>query len=274
MSLKPSTGHAQRVITASLLIPLLFVIIYWGGPFIFVLLVWAVFSLGNREFLHLIYEKPTGLDLWFFWLVGTLTLGGTWLKGMEGLLLALILGFLLSFARWIPLFPNQNRFFDSIGRQMSALWYLPLFLPFFILIRMSPQGLSWIFFLLVVNYAGDTGAFYLGRTIGRHKLAPLVSPQKTIEGSLGGLAANILLSWIFQKTLFAEYSFLGIASLGLLIGLVSQVGDLLESMFKRTARVKDSGSLFPGHGGILDRIDSLLPAAPVVYFFVKFIWTA
>ncbi len=153
---------------------------------------------------------------------------------------------------------------------MFALWYLPLFIPFFILIRMEPQGLNWIFFLLAVNYAGDTGAYYMGRTLGRHKLAPMVSPQKTIEGSLGGLAANILVAWIFQMTLFSSHSFLQMASLGLTIGVVSQVGDLLESMFKRTARVKDSGSIFPGHGGLLDRMDSLLLPAPVVYFFIKF----
>lgn len=271
MSLKPATTHTQRIITAGLIIPLLFIALYWGGPVIFLLLVWAAFSLGNREFLHLIYEKPAGFDLWFFWLIGTLALGGAWSKGVEGLFMALILGLLLSFVRWIPLFPNQNRFFESMGKQMFALWYLPLLFPFFILIRMNPQGLNWIFFLLTVNYAGDTGAYYLGRTLGRHKLAPMISPQKTIEGSLGGLAANILVTWGFQGTLFSSYSFMPMASLGLAIGVVSQVGDLLESMFKRTARVKDSGSLFPGHGGLLDRMDSLLLAAPVVYFFIKFI---
>lgn len=273
MSIKPATSHTQRILTAGLIIPLLFSALYWGGPFIFLLLVWAAFSLGNREFLHLIYEKPAGLDLGFFWLIGTLSLGGAWSKGVEGLFMALILGLLLSFIRWIPLFPNQNRFFESMGKQMIALWYLPLFFPFFILIRMNPQGLNWIFFLLAVTYAGDTGAYYVGRTFGRHKLAPMVSPQKTIEGSLGGLAANILVTWIFQGTLFSTYSFVSMASLGLAIGVVSQVGDLLESMFKRTARVKDSGSLFPGHGGLLDRMDSLLLAAPVVYFFMKFYWT-
>jgi len=273
LKIKSATSHTQRIITAAVIIPVLFIFLYWGGPVVFVALVWVLFSLGNREFLHLLYEKPARFDLWFFWLIGTLALGGAWFNGIEGLLMALILGSLLSFVRWIPRFPNQNRFLESIGKQMSALWYLPLLFPFFILIRLSPHGLSWIFFLLVVNYAGDTGAFYLGRNLGKHKLAVLVSPQKTIEGSLGGLAANFLVSWIFQKTLFTGYSVLGIVSLGLMIGLVSQVGDLLESMFKRTARVKDSGSLFPGHGGILDRIDSLLLPAPVVYFFAKFYWS-
>jgi phosphatidate cytidylyltransferase len=271
LGLKPSTSHVQRIITAALIIPLLFGILYWGGSVIFVLLVWACFSLGNREFLHLIYEKPAGSDLWFFWLIGSLTLWVAYLKGVEGLFLVLILGSFLSFVRWIPIFSKQIRFFETMGKQVFALWYLPLLFPFFILIRIDPQGLHWIFFLLAVTYAGDSGAYYTGRTMGRHKLAPMVSPQKTIEGSLGGLAANILVTWIFQGTLFSKYSFLPMASLGLTIGIVSQVGDLLESMFKRTARVKDSGAIFPGHGGLLDRIDSLLLPAPMVYFFIKFI---
>ena len=136
---------------------------------------------------------------------------------------------------------------------------------------MDSQGIYWIFFLLAVNYSGDTGAFYVGRSLGRHKLVPMVSPQKTIEGSLGGLAANILVAWIFQQTLLSRYPLLNMVSLGLTIGIVSQVGDLLESMFKRTARVKDSGSILPGHGGFLDRADSLLLPAPIVYFFMVFI---
>ena len=231
---------------------------------------WAGFSLGNREFLHLMHEKPAVFDLWFYWLIGTLALWAAYFKGLEGLFMALILGSIFSFIRWIPSFSKQFRFYESMGKQIFALWYLPLFFPFFILIRKDLQGLYWIFFLLVVNSAGDIGAYYVGRGLGRHKLAPLISPQKTIEGSVGGLAANLLTAWIFQQTLFSCYSLLQMVSLGLTIGIVSQVGDLLESMFKRTARVKDSGSLFPGHGGFLDRVDSLLLPAPVVYFFIKF----
>jgi phosphatidate cytidylyltransferase len=271
LGLKSPTSHAQRILTAALLIPLLFATIYWGGILIFVLLVWGGFSLGNREFLYLIYQKPAAFDLWFFWLIGTLAVWVAYFSGVEALFLALILGLILSAARWIIHFSKEHRFFESMGKQVVALWYLPLLFPFFILIRMDPQGLNWIFFLLAVNYAGDSAAYYAGRTLGRHKLAPRISPQKTIEGSLGGVAANLLVTFIFHRILFIRYPFLHLATLGLTIGLVSQVGDLLESMFKRTAGVKDSGIIFPGHGGLLDRIDSLLLPAPIVYFFVKFI---
>jgi phosphatidate cytidylyltransferase len=124
---------------------------------------------------------------------------------------------------------------------------------------------------LAVNYAGDTGAYYVGRGLGRHKLAALISPQKTVEGSLGGLAANVLVAWGFQEIFFSQYTRLPILLLGLTIGVVSQVGDLLESILKRIARVKDSSSILPGHGGFLDRVDSLLLPTPVVYFFMVFL---
>lgn len=260
----------KRLITASVITPLLFIGLYWGGPIFFVLLVWVCFLVGNREFLYLVYHKPPAGILGLHWLLGTLSLVGAFFRGVEGLLLALVLGSLLCFVQLILSFPNQKPFFDFLGKQIFALWYLPLYLPFFILIRMESSGLYWIFFLLAVNYAGDTAAFYVGRTWGRHKLAPLVSPQKTIEGSLGGLTANLLTALIFERTLFPHFPWFQLAGLGLTIGLVSQLGDLLESLFKRTARIKDSGSLFPGHGGLLDRIDSLLLPAPVLYFFILF----
>jgi len=266
----PATSHGKRLITASLIIPLLFISLYWGGTLLVLLLVWACFILGNRELLVLLYHRPPPTVLWLQWFWGTLALGGAYFWGIQGLLAALVLGSLWCFLQLILSFPNQTPFFDHLGKQIFALWYLPFYLPFLILIRGENQGLYWIFFLLAVNYAGDTAAFYVGRTWGKHKLAPLVSPQKTIEGSLGGLLANGLVAMAFEKMFFPKYPWVILVGLGLLIGLISQMGDLLESLFKRVARIKDSGSFFPGHGGLLDRVDSLILPAPVLYFFLVF----
>ena len=141
---------------------------------------------------------------------------------------------------------------------------------FFFLIRSAPRGLPWIFFLLAVNYAGDTAAYYVGRTWGRHLLSPSVSPKKTIEGSLGGLAANGLVAWIFQQTLFPGLAAWEILLLAGGIGILGQFGDLTESLLKRASRFKDSGTLFPGHGGFLDRVDSLLFPAPLLYVYIHY----
>jgi phosphatidate cytidylyltransferase len=270
LELRPKTSHGKRFITAALIIPLLFSYLYWGGPLLFVFLAWAGISLGTQEFFRLVHPGASRSLLVFHWFLGTLAVWGAYWKGLEGLTLALILGSILVMVSLILSFPKQKPFYDYLGRQIITLWYLPLYMPFFILIRLESQGLFWFFFLMSVNYAGDTGAFYVGRTWGRHKLAPQVSPKKTIEGSLGGLAANVLVALIFQRTLFRQQPLAIMAALGLVIGLVSQLGDLLESVFKRAARIKDSGSLFPGHGGILDRVDSLLLPAPLLYFFIVY----
>ena len=152
-------------------------------------------------------------------------IGGAYFKGRR-LFYAITMGFIFSIVRWIIFFPIKNRFFETLGQTGICPLVLTPFFSFFHPHPNGSHGLNWIFFLMAVNYAGDTGAYYAGRTLGRHKLAPMISPQKTIEGSIGGLAANILVAWIFQRTLFSPYSFLQMASLGLTIGVVSQVGDL------------------------------------------------
>jgi phosphatidate cytidylyltransferase len=270
LELTPKTSHGKRFVTAALIVPLLFAYLYWGGSLLFVLLVWAGFSVGNHEFFRLVNPGGSKVLLGIHWLMGTVTVWATCWKGLEGLIITLVAGSLISMTLIVLSYPNQKPFYDHLGRQLFTQWYLPFYLPFFILIRQESMGLYWFFFLLAVNYAGDTGAFYVGRTWGRHKLAPQVSPKKTIEGSLGGLAANLLVALIFQQTLFKQYPWFQIALLGVVLGAVSQIGDLLESVFKRAARIKDSGTLFPGHGGLLDRVDSLLLPAPLLYFFLHF----
>lgn len=129
------------------------------------------------------------------------------------------------------------------------------------------QNRSAIFFVLTVIWAGDTGAFYVGRSLGQHKLAPRISPGKTVEGLLGGLLASLAMAWIFQKYWMKSFPVSGILVLAIILNLAGVLGDLAESAMKRGAGVKDSSSIIPGHGGILDRIDSLLFAIPVMYYY-------
>ena len=147
-------------------------------------------------------------------------------------------------------------------------------LPFAALIalRLDDAGLQWTALAFLVTFATDTGAYAVGRAVGRRKLAPSISPGKTWEGAVGGLvgaaaaaaALVVLLDGIESRLLPA-------VALGLGIGVVAQAGDLLESKVKRLADVKDSGRLIPGHGGLLDRLDSLLPVFPLVYYS-SWIW--
>ncbi|MFN7927085.1 MAG: phosphatidate cytidylyltransferase [Blastocatellia bacterium] len=133
-----------------------------------------------------------------------------------------------------------------------------------------PAKLISLFFLIV--FAGDTGAYYTGRTLGKHKLAPSISPGKTVEGLLGGLLANVLAVVIARYTFFPELSLISAIPLSLLMGGLGVIGDLCESMLKRGSHVKDAAHLIPGHGGVLDRLDSILFNAPVLYYyFVLFV---
>jgi phosphatidate cytidylyltransferase len=171
----------------------------------------------------------------------------------------------------IPQYKTNPNVLETIKKQVQGIIYIPLLLSFLVLIRNQTDGMIWIFLILAVIFAGDISAYYFGSYLGRHKLCPAVSPGKTIEGSIGGLAANLfvgsLVKFFFLPTLPWALSLLFF----LVMGIAGQAGDLFESMLKRSSKVKDSGGLLPGHGGFLDRIDALLFAAPVAYFFKEFI---
>jgi phosphatidate cytidylyltransferase len=154
-----------------------------------------------------------------------------------------------------------------------GMLYVPFLLSHLGLLRMLPNGAQWIFLLLVIVMAGDTGAYYVGSTIGKRKLYPVVSPNKSIEGSLGGLIGSMAGAFIAKATFFSGLSIFDCIATSLLLGGLGQLGDLFESMLKRSFGVKDSGRIFPGHGGMLDRLDSILFAAPAAFLYAHYIYT-
>jgi phosphatidate cytidylyltransferase len=148
-----------------------------------------------------------------------------------------------------------------------GIGYVCLFLSCLLFLRDQRGGIPWIFFVLFVLWLGDSGAYCVGKAIGRHKLLPAISPNKTVEGAVGGLLTSLLAGFACKATFLTELAGVHCFLLTLAIALSGQVGDLCESTFKRLRGVKDSGTFLPGHGGILDRIDSLLFAAPVAYYY-------
>lgn len=132
-----------------------------------------------------------------------------------------------------------------------------------------PDGSKLVFFLLLVVWLGDSGAYYVGKKFGKHKLSPTISPKKTVEGLVGGMAASIIAAIVIHFTFFPSFPLHHAALAGMLLSVTGVVGDLAESMWKRSAAVKDSGTLLPGHGGFLDRFDSILFTAPILYCY----WT-
>lgn len=154
---------------------------------------------------------------------------------------------------------------------IAAPFYLGGLASYFVLLRDAPDGRELLFFTLLTVWTTDTGAYFVGRLIGKHKLAPAISPGKTIEGSLGSLVTGFIAVFVLDAAIGLGFDTPDLVALGLILPPVIGVGDLAESALKRALGVKDSSGLVPGHGGIADRLDSLLFAAPAVYYYVKWI---
>lgn len=153
---------------------------------------------------------------------------------------------------------------------VTGMLYIGLTLSFLVLLRLLQDGESLLFFLLLVTWAADTGAYYVGTLYGRRKLAPKISPKKTVEGLAGGFVGAAIVACVARWTFLAEFSLVDTLILAVLLTAAGVWGDLVESAIKRSAGVKDSGGLLPGHGGMLDRLDSLLFTAPAFYYYVTF----
>ncbi len=167
---------------------------------------------------------------------------------------------------WLLYYPTRIR--PEIGALCGFLVIIPAWAAIVALLSLPERGAEYVLFVLVLVWAADIGAYFVGRRFGRRKLAPQVSPGKTWEGFVGGLAASagaaVAGAWWFGLPA------LQLLAVGLTVGAISVVGDLTVSMFKRNAGLKDSGNLFPGHGGVLDRVDSVTAAVPL--FALEFIW--
>ena len=174
---------------------------------------------------------------------------------------------------------NLKTALSSVSATVFGVIYVALLAACLIGVRMIPDSATktlvphlaskmlTMFFAIVM--LTDTGAYYTGRTLGRHKLAPRVSPGKTIEGAIGGFVTAVVAGFLCKLTFFPEIPIAHAMALGAALGVIGQFGDLAESLLKRGANVKDSGTLLPGHGGMLDRVDSLLFCAPVLYFYSR-----
>jgi phosphatidate cytidylyltransferase len=154
---------------------------------------------------------------------------------------------------------------------LTGMLYVGLTLSYLVLVRLLPEGELLLFFLLLVTWAADTAAYYVGTLYGQRGLAPRISPKKTVEGLAGGLVGATLVAYAARWTFVPEFSNIDTLVLALFLTLAGLWGDLVESAIKRGVGVKDSGDLLPGHGGMLDRLDSLLFTAPAFYYYVTFV---
>jgi len=179
------------------------------------------------------------------------------------------IGLLLCFFSIVQ-FQNKRTADPDFGNQLISVFIISFFLSHVIWLRDLTEGKPWIFLLFSVVFAGDTFAFYGGKFWGHRKLAPQISPGKTVEGAVIGLIGSCLSGLLFAIFFLPDISKTVLIPLSIILGILGQLGDLWESILKRKAMVKDSGGLLPGHGGFLDRVDSLLFTIPFLYYFVLF----
>lgn len=266
--------HLKRWLTAIAALPILIYLVGFSPRWIFYLFL-LLFSLaGLNEFYRLTLPDFSlfikSIIYLFVSLFFVLSFRGQILAAF-GMFSFIVILPMLYFLFSDPL--KGEQYLSEVGKIVVGPLYVCL--PLAMLIQIDKKYLFnhsvsgiWIFFLLVITFANDTGAFYSGKLFGKHKLYETVSPKKTWEGSVGGVVFAFMVGIAFMK-IFRLHAFdFSIFLLIFLLSIAGQMGDLAESMLKRNYNVKDSGTLLPGHGGVLDRIDSLLFAAPVLYVFL------
>ena len=261
------TPHLKRWVTGLVAVPLLFALIAFGSEEIFAILIIAASLIGVWEYNRMAFGAESGREKVETMTIALLIL----LTAASGNILLLVpvmtFSIMTVLILQLPRIRSGSQDMTSVGRIALGLLYIPLLMAHFILVRQTPQGVRWIFFILVLAFAGDIAAYYVGRRFGRKKLLPEVSPGKTVEGMLGLIGGSIAGCLVFRHYFFPLLPVVHAIVLGLVGSIVGQLGDLCESALKRGAGVKDSGTLLPGHGGILDRLDCLMFITPYVYYY-------
>lgn len=242
-----------------------------GSFYLFWLVLCGVVCVGCREYLNMVLQTPlASLQYLFLSVILLFPVFCSILGSTEAVVAGLIASFLLlaSFILW-----NYARLEDGYSLFVKAsfgLLYIGFLLPHLVLIFALEDGGKYLLVLTAITAGSDTGAYYSGKFFGKHKLCPNVSPNKTIEGAVGGLAVAIIIAALFSWWLFGSVNWLSFLPTVVLLTGIGIMGDLTESVIKRGTGTKDSGTLLAGHGGVLDRLDSMIFAGPVLYYLLLF----
>jgi len=264
--------RAGRKLIPSIFVSLLLLGLIFGtiaiAPLLFFALIWIVIMIGIREIAHA-YRKG-GIDLpdYVLMIAATVLLVATWSGNTQGL--AVSAGLTIPILMFVLLLISQK---DFIKRSTSAVFitfYLAVLGGFILLLANDQDGALRIFALVALIACNDTFAYFAGVLIGKHKLAPSISPKKSWEGLIGGAVAAVIGGAAIFHYLFETNWIIG-AAIGLMTVITATCGDLIESAIKRDLAIKDMSNLLPGHGGIMDRLDSALFTAPAVWFAFELI---
>ncbi len=261
----------QRLVSAVFLIGAVIYLLFYTPPVGFSCLVFVFIGFALFEFFTLLRQNGTPSYRFFGVSIGmvipvvvSMEQGVTRSGEVLFLILACLFLFMLQFSR-----KDNHEALVGIAVTLFGILYVSWFSSFLIKIRFLQGGAVWVAYLIAVTKSADIGAYVVGSLIGRHPLMPHVSPKKSVEGFFGGLFFSILVSYAAKPFLPLDFTVPHLIVLGAIIGVVGQIGDLSESLMKRSCNVKDSGALFPGMGGVMDVGDSILFTAPIFYFHLR-----
>ncbi len=266
MTTHPTRELWSRLAVSALVLPLLYLAVRYGSRELFLVLVAVVVLVGQVEFYRMAFAGRFPPEAAVTMAAGAAAVIGVVFWDPLNLKIFLSSGVI---AFLLFLLGSKGNAFQVLGKGATlvvGVLYLGWLPAHLVLLRDLGDGARLVVFLLTVTWGVDSGAYAVGRTWGRTPLAPRVSPHKTVEGAVGGLLAGMLIAWAAGRWFFPFFSSWDIVFLGVGLGIAGQLGDLVESRFKRSAGVKDSSRLFPSHGGLLDKADSLMFNAPFLYY--------
>lgn len=243
-------------------------------PAFFKIFLYFIVLLALKEYMHLTLPKHPSSSISLGVLCGGIVAGVILFSSYPSHYFfgALLLVFLMIFTHYLLAAHELSLVFSQIAYTLFGVVYLGVLLPLPGLLREMPHGYFWVFLLAGCTFMADSAAYFAGKKFGKTKLAPKVSPNKTVEGLVGGVLGSIFAAYVCKKLFWDAFPFSSCLFLGMAIALVGTVGDLCESLIKRSVNAKDSGQMIPGHGGLLDRIDALLFTSPFVYYYVKYFY--
>lgn len=248
---------AARLATAAVAIPALVWVIGWGGARIFSWLILVVALLSLWEYYGMAFPaRPTERAVGIF--SGLLVASGILIHDVSGFAPWLAAAVALLFSIYLFFGGGLEERYRTLAWTGVGTLYIGYLIPHGALLYRLPDGPRWVFFVLIAVMIGDTAAYFVGTSLGKRKLYPEVSPGKTVEGAIGSTAATLVAGVVAGGFFLPAYPWPEILGISLVVSVLGQVGDLFESWLKRVFAVKDSSAMLPGHGGLLDRMDSLI----------------
>jgi phosphatidate cytidylyltransferase len=274
---KGSSELKRRIITSIILVPVVVAMVWFDQPVPWFTVLAVAWGLGAVNEFYGIVKRSKDLSplkyIGMLWVV--LFIVSSYLVQVPYLNRVNPTYLLMSASVILPLIilllrRGKENAFANWAWTVSGILYIGWLLSYYVALRTLPDGRGWVFLAILSTFASDACAYFAGRSLGRHKLAPYISPKKTWEGVVGGVAGAIVFSVAVTLVFHLPITWWGAIILGILVSIIGQLGDLVKSLFKRNMAVKDSGTVLPGHGGLLDRMDSLAFAGVLVYYFVVF----